>query len=632
MAITLEEGATRTLDAIVLPKDAVNTEVVWTSSNPNVATVTDGVVTAVAVGTATITAKVADTDLEAYCPVSVTEKTKENFTGITFENATFTYDGTEKVIEISGKLPEGANVVYNGNKGVNVGGYAATATITKEGYNTLTLNATLTIEKKEVEVVSIDLDASTAVLNGVLDADAADVELDFDKINKSYEFGDTKVTAIVTNLVLKGAKAGNYAVITDEVQVDCGAPQTADIDTGDVSATAEIYDDTVKIVITDTSALTDDTAVFDTTTENVSAVAIPASNIKDLANNNKSLQYKVKDETGKAAVVTLNKDALETISTGIVSGDITIRVSNPDDTELTSQQKDKKDGVATKQPTVYKLTVEGGNGTSFGGENVTVTLYYNQTVSGTVIVKFIATDGTETQITNAVYDSVNKTVTFTVPHFSEYLVYTEPASSGSSGGGGGGGSVSTSVKVNVNGGTAVNVRVGQTIGTVTAPTKEGYVFTGWYKNADCTEMYADTDKITRTSELYAGWKIDPARQITLTIGDKNAVKFGEDVVNDVAPIIRNDRTMLPIRFIAEALGAQVDWDGETRAVTITSEDITIKIAIGESFAIVNDQIVELDSPAFIESDRTFLPLRFVSENLGAQVDWIEETRQVVITK
>ena len=287
---------------------------------------------------------------------------------------------------------------------------------------------------------------------------------------------------------------------------------------------------------------------------------------------------------------------------------------------------------------MYSLKVEGGNGTYFGeegNENVTVTLYYNQTVTGAVIVKYIAADGTETQITNAVYDSANKTVTFKVPHFSEYVIYTEPTSSGSgsSGGGGGGGSVSvSSVKVNVNGGTDVKVKVGQTIGTVTAPTKEGYVFTGWYKDSECTELYADTDKITRTTELNAGWKVDPVRQITLTIGDKNAVKFGEDVENDVAPIIRNDRTMLPIRFIAEALGAEVGWDGETRTVTITTEDITIEIVIDQSFATVNGEAVELDSPAFIESDRTFLPLRFVSENLGAQVDWVEETRQVVITK
>ncbi len=118
--------------------------------------------------------------------------------------------------------------------------------------------------------------------------------------------------------------------------------------------------------------------------------------------------------------------------------------------------------------------------------------------------------------------------------------------------------------------------------------------------------------------------------ILLTINDVEAIVFGKKVVNDVAPIIVNERTMLPIRFVAEALGAKVEWNDELKLVTITKGDTVIKIFIGSGVAFVNDVPVELDSAAFIENSRTYLPLRFVAENLGADVYWIEETKQIVI--
>ena len=87
--------------------------------------------------------------------------------------------------------------------------------------------------------------------------------------------------------------------------------------------------------------------------------------------------------------------------------------------------------------------------------------------------------------------------------------------------------------------------------------------------------------------------------------------------------------MLPARFVAENLGAEVSWDGEKELVTIkgknlkTSEDITILIYIGSDIAYVNGKEIRLDSPAFIENDRTYTPIRFISEELGANVEWID---------
>ncbi|MBR3934259.1 MAG: leucine-rich repeat protein [Clostridia bacterium] len=121
-------------------------------------------------------------------------------------------------------------------------------------------------------------------------------------------------------------------------------------------------------------------------------------------------------------------------------------------------------------------------------------------------------------------------------------------------------------------------------------------------------------------------------KLALTIGNKSACVFGIKVINDVAPIIKNSRTMLPVRFIAENLGAVVTWESSNPdIVTITKNSTKIVISIGQNYAEVNGTKVELDSAAFIENDRTYLPVRFISENLGANVEWIDTKQEVLIT-
>ena len=121
-------------------------------------------------------------------------------------------------------------------------------------------------------------------------------------------------------------------------------------------------------------------------------------------------------------------------------------------------------------------------------------------------------------------------------------------------------------------------------------------------------------------------------KIILTIGKKEALVFGETKINDVAPVIRNDLTMLPARFVAENLDADVKWDNAARKVTITKDDTIIILAIDSQTAVVNGASIVLNSPAFIENDRTYTPLRFIAEKLGASVEWNEETQEVIITK
>lgn len=95
--------------------------------------------------------------------------------------------------------------------------------------------------------------------------------------------------------------------------------------------------------------------------------------------------------------------------------------------------------------------------------------------------------------------------------------------------------------------------------------------------------------------------------------------------------------MLPARFVAESLGAKVEWNEENEVVTVTGKNekdevVKIVITIGSKTAQVNGGNIELDSPAFIENDRTYTPIRFISEQLGASVEWLESEQKVIIRK
>ena len=217
-----------------------------------------------------------------------------------------------------------------------------------------------------------------------------------------------------------------------------------------------------------------------------------------------------------------------------------------------------------------------------------------------------------------------------------------PVSTSNDGGGSNGTSRYT-VSFNTNGGSELSKQTimrNSVIKEPTAPTKDGFDFAGWYTDKELKTKYDFSEKVTKSITLYAAWteKDNSANQIILTIGDVSALVFGAVKANDVAPKIVNDRTMLPARFIAENLGAAVEWNGDKQLVTIkgkhlkTGEDVTILITIGAETATVNDKEITLDSPAFIENDRTYTPVRFISEELGAGVEWTEAEQKVIITK
>lgn len=94
--------------------------------------------------------------------------------------------------------------------------------------------------------------------------------------------------------------------------------------------------------------------------------------------------------------------------------------------------------------------------------------------------------------------------------------------------------------------------------------------------------------------------------------------------------ISNGCALVPFRAVGEALGAGVDWDGTNRTVTLTQADTVIRLKIGDPAALVNDKAVFLDAPAVIVNGRTLAPMRFIGESLGADVRWDGAQRVITV--
>lgn len=103
---------------------------------------------------------------------------------------------------------------------------------------------------------------------------------------------------------------------------------------------------------------------------------------------------------------------------------------------------------------------------------------------------------------------------------------------------------------------------------------------------------------------------------------------GVQISFDQQPIIRDDRTLVPLRGVFEALGATVYWNNDTRSVTAYKDDTTVELAIGSSTMYVNGQPKYLDVAGQIINDRTMVPLRAISEAFEAIVYWDNDTRTV----
>jgi hypothetical protein len=126
--------------------------------------------------------------------------------------------------------------------------------------------------------------------------------------------------------------------------------------------------------------------------------------------------------------------------------------------------------------------------------------------------------------------------------------------------------------------------------------------------------------------------------IQLTIGKTIVIVNGEAKTIDAAPFVdkASGRTLIPIRIIMESINGKIDFDAKTRKVTLTKDSIVIELWIGKPIAQINGIPTPIDMAApklapMIVGGRTFLPLRFVAENIGAKVDFDGKTQTITVT-
>ena len=221
-------------------------------------------------------------------------------------------------------------------------------------------------------------------------------------------------------------------------------------------------------------------------------------------------------------------------------------------------------------------------------------------------------------------------------------------SSGSSSGGGGGSSVAkygVTISDSKNGAVTASAAKAETGDKVilTPKADEGYALdkiTAKDKDGKEVKLKAEKDGTYSFTMPKGGVTVDttfkqaegaantdkPAaatKTILLQIGSTAVIVDDQAIINDVAPVIRNDRTLVPIRVITEALGGQVAWNEAAKEVTLTVNGKEIKMTIGKA-------LEKYGVAPVIIGGRTFVPVRFVADELGAVTTWDDATKTVTI--
>ncbi len=141
--------------------------------------------------------------------------------------------------------------------------------------------------------------------------------------------------------------------------------------------------------------------------------------------------------------------------------------------------------------------------------------------------------------------------------------------------------------------------------------------------------------------------IEPYVPILLKVGDAEGISVKMTINNpkmtvngvekpiddenaDTAPKVINDRTMIPVRSMAESIGASVEWNDETKTAVINYRNTKIELTVGSKLAKVNGTEKELETEPLVINDRTMFPARFIVETLGGSVSWNNALRQVSI--
>ena len=264
-------------------------------------------------------------------------------------------------------------------------------------------------------------------------------------------------------------------------------------------------------------------------------------------------------------------------------------------------------------------------------------------VDGTTVMSATGNQTFKAKFTPADTENYN-----TVDNVDVIVAVSATGSGSSSGGGGGGGVTKYAVAVSpTDNGKVTPDKTSAAKGsvvTITAMANDGYVLdTIKVTDKDGKEIkltdkgdgkYTFTMPASKV-EVKAAFKQTaskpgkPAEEmktvVVMQVGSKTMFVNGKAYEKDAAPVIMNDRTLVPIRFVTESLGGTVAWNAETKEVTLVIDGKEIKMTIGKT-------IEKYGVAPIIINGRTFVPVRFVADELGATTAWNAETKTVTITK
>lgn len=148
--------------------------------------------------------------------------------------------------------------------------------------------------------------------------------------------------------------------------------------------------------------------------------------------------------------------------------------------------------------------------------------------------------------------------------------------------------------------------------------------------SEVKELFKDADEETKKELLKEIAEVKKELQDCSIGVFVKGIEIDFSKYNNVLPIIVNDRTLAPIRAVTEALGCEVNWDEATKTIFIIKDNITIAMQIDNENAFVNGETIQLDVAPEIVDDRTLVPMRFISEALNLNVDWDEESQTIII--
>ena len=363
--------------------------------------------------------------------------------------------------------------------------------------------------------------------------------------------------------------------------------------------------------------------------------------------------YKAIQVTGDKYVAT-NKIALDKTSTRIRRGYTdTLKAI----VEANGKTYDVADPITWASDKEAVATVENGvvTGVDYGSATITATLG-GVTEAPTTPGETETPDTTDAPTTQAEGDTAtgdgtdtdgDNTPSNTLTASCTVDVYKK-SSSGSSSGGGGGSSVAkygVTISDSKNGAVTASAAKAETGDKVilTPKADEGYALdkiTAKDKDGKEVKLKAEKDGTYSFTMPKGGVTVDttfkqaegtastdkPAaatKTIILQIGSTAVIVDDQAIINDVAPVIRNDRTLVPIRIITEALGGQVAWNEAAKEVTLTVNGKEIKMTIGKA-------LEKYGVAPVIIGGRTFVPVRFVADELGAVTTWDDATKTVTI--